>query len=200
MIQPIVLAAGMGTRMGAIKALIPIDGTPALAIVLRTIEKAGLQAPVVVLGKDAAEICRNVELSGCTIVVNPHPESGMSQSLRLGLEAIDEMATGILTFHVDMPFLSPHTIRAVMQSVESATRMAAPFHDDKRGFPVYFARGVLPFLADSLSGDRGGRQFLRRHSSALCRVAVNDPGCVFDIDQPSDLKAWKGDPLCAINE
>ena len=200
MIQPIVLAAGLGTRMGASKALMPIDGTPALAIVLRTIKKAGLQSPIVVLGQDADTIRQSVDVSSCTIVVNPQPERGMSQSLRLGLRAIDDTATGILTFHVDMPFLSSQTIRAIRQSVGSTIRIAAPFHDGKRGFPVYFARSVIPALVDSLSGDRGGRRFLEQHGDELCRVAVADPGCVFDIDRPSDLKAWKGEPPCVINE
>jgi len=200
MIQPIVLAAGMGTRMGAIKALIPIDGIPALAIVLRMIEAAGLRSPIVVLGQDAGKIRQSVDLSECTIVVNPHPEDGMIGSLKVGLEEIDDTATGILTFFVDMPFINPQTTRAVLEAVERTTRLVAPFHDGKRGFPVYFARSVIPALADSLSGDCGGRQFLEQHGDELCRVAVTDPGCVFDIDRPSDLKAWKGEPLCAIDE
>ena len=61
MIKPIVLAAGLSTRMGAIKALLPIDGKPALVAVLRTIESAGLQSPIVVLGHNASEV-RRIEM------------------------------------------------------------------------------------------------------------------------------------------
>jgi len=200
MIQPIVLAAGLGTRMGAIKALLPIGGRPALAVVLGTIRNAGLRSPIVVLGHAAAEIRQVVALNGCEVIVNAHPELGLSGSMKLGLNAIQEDATGILVFHVDMPYLASSTVRALLQAVDKGASLAAPFCGGKRGFPVYFDRSLFAALNDSLQGDSGGRSFLGQHSEDLIRVVVNDPGCVFDIDRPSDLKAWKGEPQCAINE
>lgn len=200
MIQPIVLAAGLGTRMGAIKALLPIDGHPALAVVLRAIESVDLQFPIVVLGHDAEVIRRTIDLAGSQVVVNRHPELGLSGSMKLGLDAIQDAATGVLLFHVDMPYLAPSTICSLLQAVDKGAALAAPFHGDKRGFPVYFGRTLIGELTDSLQGDSGGRRFLNQHSDDLIRVAVDDPGCVFDIDRPSDLETWKGESLCSINE
>lgn len=200
MIQPIVLAAGLGTRMGAIKALLPIDGLPALAVVLRIIESAGLLSPIVVLGHDADKIRRTVDLSGCKVVVNEHPDLGLSGSMKLGLSAIEETATGVLVFHVDMPYLAPSTVCALLQAVANGAALAAPFHEGKRGFPVYFDRASVSTLNESLRGDSGGRRFLTARGDDLIHVSVDDPGCIYDIDRPSDLAAWKGEPLCAINE
>ncbi len=200
MIQPIVLAAGLGTRMGAIKALLPIGDLPALAVVLGTIRNGGLRSPIVVLGHAADEIRRAVALDGCEVIVNAHPELGLSGSMKLGLNAIQEDATGILVFHVDMPYLASSTVRTLLQTVAKGAAIAAPFYQEKRGFPVYFDRTVISELGDSLQGDSGGRRFLSCHSEDLVHVAVDDPGCVFDIDRPSDLKAWKGESQCAINE
>ena len=200
MIQPIVLAAGLGTRMGAIKALLPIDGLPALAVVLRTIESAGLQLPIVVLGHDVDEIRRTVNLSACKVVVNKHPDLGLSRSMKLGLNAIGETTTGVLVFHVDMPYLGSSTVRALLQAVANGAALAAPFHEGKRGFPVYFDRASISALNESLRGDSGGRRFLTDYSDDLIHVFVDDPGCIYDIDRPSDLAAWKGESLCAISE
>ena len=200
MIQPIVLAAGLGTRMGAVKALLPINGLPALGVVLRTIQGAGLGSPVVVLGRDVDEIRGNVDLSRCEVVVNEHPALGLSVSMKLGLSAIADNATGVLLFHVDMPYLAHATVLAVLEAATAGAPIAAPFFEGRRGFPVYFERTHIAALKDSLQGDSGGRHFLARHNEDLIHVPVDDPGCVFDIDRPSDLKAWKGDPLCAINE
>jgi len=200
MIRPIVLAAGLGKRMGAVKALLPIDGLPALAVVLRTIASAGLGSPIVVLGHDVDEIRQAVDLSGCAVVVNEHPELGLSGSMKLGLGAVEDTATGVLMFHVDMPYLTSATVLAVLEAATAGASIAAPFFESKRGFPVYFGRTLITSLSDSLQGDSGGRRFLARHSEDLIRVPVDDPGCVFDIDRPSDLNAWKGEPLCAINE
>lgn len=200
MTQPIVLAAGLGARMGAIKALLPIDGLPALAVVLRTIKSADLQSPIIVLGHGVDEIRQAVDLSECEVVVNNHPELGLSRSMKLGLEAVKEAVPGILVFHVDMPYLAPSTVRTLLQVVADGATLAAPFYQGKRGFPVYFARVHLSALIESLQGDSGGRSFLKAHRDDLTPAAVEDPGCVFDIDRPSDLKAWKGETLCAINE
>jgi len=200
MIQPIVLAAGLGARMGAIKALLPIDGLPALAVVLRTIRSTDLQSPIVVLGHGADEIRQAVDLSECEVVVNDHPKLGLSRSMKLGLEAVKEAVPGILVFHVDMPYLASSTVRTLLQAVANGATLAAPFYKGKRGFPVYFARVHLSALNESLQGDRGGRRFLSDHRGDLTPAVVEDPGCVFDIDHPSDLEAWKGETLCAINE
>lgn len=200
MIQPLVLAAGLGTRMKAIKALLPIDGLPALSVVLNSIKRAGLRSPVVVLGHDADEIRQSVDLSECVIVVNSNPELGLSSSMKIGLEAIVESSSGVLVFHVDMPYLAASTLRAMLRAVADGATLAAPFYKGKRGFPVFFAQSLISSLSASLEGDRGGRRFLANHSDLLTPVAVTDPGCVFDIDSPADLGAWEGEPLCVINE
>jgi len=200
MIQPIVLAAGLGTRLGAVKALLLIEDQPALAIVLKTIRAAGLNSPIVVLGHDVKAIREAVNLAKCKVVVNEHPELGLSESMKLGLNAIDKDATGVLVFHVDMPYLAAATIVAVVQKVARGVPIAAPSYGGNRGFPVYFDISQIDALSKSLHGDSGGRDFLALHSKGLTRIPVNDPGCVFDIDRPSDLDAWKGEPLCSINE
>jgi len=200
MIQAIVFAAGLGTRMGASKALMDIDNMPALTVVLKTLFRAGLSLPIVVLGHDAEAIRATVDLSHCHVLVNEQPERGLSGSMRLALDAVEETVTGILTFHVDMPYVAESTIRALLQAIDKGATLAAPIHEGKRGFPVFFHQQFLGQLSDSLEGDSGGRQFLRTHSDDLVLVSVDDPGCIFDIDRPSDLTAWKGVRLCATNE
>lgn len=208
MIRPIVFAAGLGTRMGATKALMAIDHMPALAVVLETIFHAGLSSPLVVLGHDAEAVRTGVDLSRCHVVTNPQPEEGLSGSMRLALDAVqpslagasDDTATGILTFHVDMPYVTEETIRALLEAIGEGATLAAPIYEGKRGFPVFFHHQFLKPLSDSLEGDSGGRQFLAQHSNELVLISVDDPGCIFDIDRPSDLRAWKGVHLCATNE
>jgi molybdenum cofactor cytidylyltransferase len=200
MIRPIIFAAGLGTRMDTIKALIPIDDVPALAVILATIKAAGLRSPIVVLGHDAKVIRDSIDLADCHVVVNDQPEQGLSRSMKLALSALGDTDAGILTFHVDMPYVAEATVRALLDTVGKGATLAAPFHGPKRGFPVYFHRSLIAGLRNSLQGDRGGRQFLAQHSEDLVRVPVEDPGCVFDIDRPSDLAAWKGVRLCATNE
>jgi len=191
-IEAIVLAAGLGTRMGQAKPLLLVDGEPALARVLRRIRDAGLAHPVVVLGAPSAQrIDEAVDLTDATIVLNESPEAGMSGSLRLGLAAVSGEAAGALVFHADMPFVATETVQAVVRAADCGADIAAPRFRGHRGFPVFFRQARFPELRESLVGDTGGRAYLETHRDELVCVDVDDPGCVHDIDRPGDLKAWK---------
>ena len=199
MIQPIVLAAGLGQRMNGPKSLLPIHGEPTLSVILRTLDDAGLADPVVVLGHDVAAVRAAVPLAGCTVVHNAHPETGMGDSLAYGLDARSEGASGVLVLHVDMPFVRTSTVRAIVRAAEDGAALAAPVFEGTRGFPVYAARRHIPGLRRTLRGDRGGRAYLADHVDELVLVPVDDRGAVYDLDRPEDLSAWKGERLCASN-
>lgn len=198
MIEVIVLAAGLGTRMGEIKPLTLVEGEPALVVILRRIRAAGISRPIVVLEpRSAQRIEEAVDLTECVVVLNDKPEAGMSRSLRLGLDVVPLEATGVLIFHADMPFVRPETIYAVLHAAKEGAKIAAPIHRTHRGFPVFFHRACFPELRESLSGDAGGRAYVEAHPNDLVPIAVDDPGSVYDVDRPADLAAWKGDRTCA---
>jgi molybdenum cofactor cytidylyltransferase len=200
MIEAIVLAAGLGTRMGEIKPLTLVEGEPALVVILRRIRAAGMSRPIVVLGsRSAQQIEVAVDLTECAVVLNEKPEAGMSRSLRLGLDAVPPEATGALIFHADMPFVRPETVCAVLHAAKEGAKIAAPIHRTRRGFPVFFHRVCFQELRESLSGDAGGRAYIEAHHDDLVPIAVDDPGCVYDIDQPTDLAAWEGDRACVTS-
>ncbi len=198
MIEAIVLAAGLATRMGAIKPLTPVDGEPALATVLRRLKASGIVRPIIVLGSPSVGAIANaVDLSGSAVVENDDPEAGMARSLRLGLDATARDAAGALILHADMPFVRGETIGAVLRASEEGATIAAPTFGDRRGFPVFFHASCFAGLREALSGDSGGRAYITAHRELLTTVPVDDPGCVYDIDRPEDVAAWKGDRACA---
>jgi len=199
MIEAIVLAAGRGTRMGAIKPLLSIEGKPALSQILWRIRSAGVSRPILVLGESARRIEEAVDLRPCRVVVNTTPERGLSQSLDLGLRAVSPGARGVLIFQADMPFLKTETIRTVLRAATEGVKIAAPHYRGERGFPVYFHRSCFPGLLCSLSGDSGGRAYIDAHRDELTPITVDDAGCVRDIDRPTDLAPTGGDRVCATD-
>ncbi|MCX6100537.1 MAG: nucleotidyltransferase family protein [Candidatus Bipolaricaulota bacterium] len=200
MIAALVLAAGLGSRMGASKPLFDIDGRPSLARVLDAVDGAGVTEVVVVLGRDADRVAAQIDLAARHVVRNPAPERGLSSSLELGLASIPMSCTGALVFHADMPFVRSSTVRAVHALARDGATIAAPRLGDVRGFPVYFSRDCFALLRAELSGDTGGRGFIERHRAALCLVNVTDPGCLRDIDRPEDLVAFKGETPWTTSE
>jgi CTP:molybdopterin cytidylyltransferase MocA len=199
MIAGLVLAAGLGRRMGTVKPLVDVGGTPSLARVLSTIDEAGVPFVVVVLGHEAERIRSEVDVRGGHVVENPSPERGMASSLALGLDALPADADGVLVFHADMPFLQPETVRAVLRAAEQGPEIAAPRWNGTRGFPVFFRRSQWNELRSTLRGDAGGRSLIARHPERLRAVDVEDPGCVRDIDRPDDLTPQEEAPCCATS-
>lgn len=187
MIEAIVLAAGKGERLGAIKPLVRIDGEPALARVICALKAAGIERIVVVLGYAAGAIQSKVDLTGCRVVVNHNYKKGMGSSLALGIESLSEKAQGFLILHADMPYVKESTIGTVVGQARQGARIVAPIYRDRRGFPVYLHRSCCGELLPTLTGEIGARRFIEAHPQDLVLVKVDDPGAVRDIDRLEDL-------------
>ena len=84
----LVLAAGSSRRMGRSKQLLPFNGRPLLEGVVAAANDSSLDEVLVVLGANAEEIERGVELGRARVVVNPDHEAGLGSSLRAGLSAL----------------------------------------------------------------------------------------------------------------
>ncbi len=188
MIEAIVLAAGKGERLGAIKPLIRIDGESALTRVIERAHAAGVDQIIVVLGHKAEVIRQEIDLAGCRVVINPDYESGMGSSLALGISALSRRAEGFLILHADMPYIREETVRAVLARAEAGAHIIAPIYRGRRGFPVYLRRSCCEELLSTLVGETGARAFIASHPNELVLVEVDDSGCIWDIDRMEDLR------------
>jgi len=188
MIAAIALAAGKGERYGAIKPLIKIEGEPALSRIVKTLRAAGIDDILVILGHAAERIKREVDLGGVRVLVNPNYKTGMGGSLSLGIRSLSPLTKGLLILHADMPYVSQATLRAVLNRADAGAFIAAPVYRGRRGFPVYLNRSCCPGLLGTLHGEMGAREFIALNHCDLTLTEVDDPGCVWDIDRPEDLR------------
>lgn len=186
-IEAIILAAGKGQRMGAIKPLVNIDGEPALKRVIETLGLAYVGRKIVVLGYKAEEILEMVDLSDCEIAINADYEEGMGTSLALAVKLLSKDSLGFLVSHADMPYIKEKTVRKVLDMARSGAKIVAPVYKGTRGFPVYLRIDCVPGLLETLEGDIGARNYILKHPSALELVQVDDSGAIIDVDQPEDV-------------
>ena len=112
-----------------------------------------------------------------------HP--GMGDSIAAAVRATSD-ATGWLILPADLPLISPKTILAVAQSIESGAQAAYPLHEGLRGHPVGFAASSGSEL-QNLKGNRGAAGILSARSAT--ELIVNDAGCVMDVDTLEQLEA-----------
>ena len=78
MIAGLILAAGESSRMGTPKATLAYRGRTFLELIVETLREGGLERIFVVLGHQAAEIQRRVEIDFAQVVINPDYRSGQT--------------------------------------------------------------------------------------------------------------------------
>ena len=188
----LVLAAGASRRMGAVKALLEVDGEPLVTRCVRLLRQAGADPVLVVLGHHAARLEGPVQVAGARGVANPDPDGDQLSSLLVGLEALPEGAPGVLVLPVDHGLVREATIQLVAEAARvDPTRVAVPSVDMRRGHPTWFPAGLFAELRDpALEG--GARTVLRRQGEAIRHLVVEDPGAVQDLDTPGDWAASEG--------
>jgi len=189
-VAAVVLAAGAGSRFGGRKLLAPVGGRPVLQHVLDRVAAAGLSDVVVVLGDDAAAIEAAIDWRRERRVPNEDPGRGLSSSLRVGVEALDDGVDGALIVLGDQPMVSVEAIRALLDApADPARPIVVPVYPDEGGRnPVLMGRAAFGLVAEA-TGDRGLGPVLAAHPELVATVRVDAPEGNPDVDTRADLVA-----------
>lgn len=174
------LAAGSGSRMGAPKAELVVDGVRLLD---RAVAAAGAAGCVPVF----AVVRADTTVDGAVAVVNPDPERGMRSSLELAVAAGRE-ADALAVLLVDNPGISAPAIEAVV-GAWAPGRIAVGRYAGRRGHPIVMAPDLWLAALAVAGPDEGARAFLAAHPELVDEVDV--PGDPSDLDTPDDLARWQ---------
>lgn len=192
----LLLAAGRGTRFDAAgrvtKLLAPAPAGPRagqpLAVAAATALREAVPRIVAVVrpadSPPQQALHAALRAAGCELVVNARADVGIGRSIATGVAATAD-AAGWLVALADMPAVAASTIAAVRDALAGGALAAAPTHAGRRGHPVGFAAALRDALL-ALDGDEGARRVLVAHPPVL--IAVDDPGCLLDLDQPEDFE------------
>ena len=174
----LILAAGASTRFGSPKQLAPFADGTMLDAVVRLARDAGLHPIVVVLPSTVPPPAR------VTTVVNDAPQEGLSRSLRLGLRAVPDEASGALILLGDQPTVAPDVVNQILRERGDRPIVAARA-GGLLGPPVLLERRAFA-IAAATTGDHGLRDLIRgdRHLVTPIEVGEHAP----DVDTPADLE------------
>ena len=160
----IILAAGNSKRFGENKLLYSVDGTPMLTHIaecMLMMKKEGFLRTVLCVTQPGPT--EDLIGSALPVVLNTHPEQGISLSIRLGLEKLHELcpdSDACLFCVADQPYLQPETIRELIACFQnSGCNIAACTSGSVIGNPVLFSSAYYPQLS-KLTGDRGGKKIV----------------------------------------
>ena len=185
MIPAIVLAAGLSTRMGRLKATLPLGSGTFLSRIIETLRSAGVDDVVVVVGHRADDVMASVARMdiAARFAMNPDYESGQFSSLVAGLDAVD--APGVsatLVTLVDVPLVTVATVRAVVdQYHRTHAPIVRPTRGTEHGHPVLIDRRVFGALRRA-DPSGGVKPVVRAYASPAGDFPVDDEGAFRDID------------------
>ena len=192
MISAIVPAAGLSSRMGQNKLLMPFGDKSLIEIAVDTLRASDVDEIVVVLGHEA-NLVRN-QLAGKRVrfVDNPDYRAGLSTSVRAGMEAAPKGANAIMIYLADQPLIEPDEINRLIQAFAQAKRVGksivVPFFGNQRGNPVILDGAYRETVLD-IAGDIGCRRIIKRHPEQVFAVQMQTDHVIRDVDTPEDFES-----------
>jgi molybdenum cofactor cytidylyltransferase len=192
----ILLMAGLSSRLGFPKALLPYGRKVLAARVLEQTLASRLGRVILVLGCQAPRILSALrsfeENPKLEILVNRRYDEGLSSSIRAGLRILDPASSGVMFILGDQPLLKTATINRLIQAFRKHRfPIVAPLYGRRPGNPVIFGRELLPELL-RLRGDTGGREIIRRNPDRVLRVPIRPQYIGWDVDTWEDYDRTHG--------
>ena len=187
-ISGILLAAGLSTRMGEPKQLLPFGESTIVETVVDSMLGAKLDEVIVVVGHCASQIQEQLAERPVKIVFNADYREGMLTSAQAGIRALKESDAFALML-VDQPFITAALIDRVVDAyIQTDKGITLPSYNYKRGHPVIFHRRYADAIL-ALGAESGGvRTLFKRYGDDIHYVTVDTDRVLRDIDYREDYE------------
>jgi molybdenum cofactor cytidylyltransferase len=186
----VILAAGVSSRMGRDKALLPWQDGTFLSTAIRALQTL-TDLVIVVAGVNAGELEPVVNANAAFMVVNPNPERGQLSSLQTGLQdVLNRGRDAAIVTLVDRPAPAVGTISQVKNAFLAAdlgTWAAIPEYGGSHGHPIAIGREMISaFLSAPVTAS--AREVEHAHQKNILYVPVADALVAVNVNTPDDLK------------
>ncbi len=188
MICAVVLAAGLSSRMGVQKLLLPFGGKTVIAHIVDQLLASNIGEVHVVVGHQAERI--SAELSGraVSIVNNPDYKSGMLSSVRRGLRNLPEKCRAVLVVLGDQPSIKSKLVDQMLKSFAATEKnILVPLYKGKRGHPILFSSIYRDEILKQYD-DVGLRGLPQAHPDDVSELTVSTSAVLCDMDYPEDYR------------
>ncbi len=164
------------------------DGKPMIARVVDAVLSSHARPVIVVTGHRAQDIRAALGGRPVQFVQAEDYADGLSASLKTGIAAVPETASGAVICLGDMPLVTGRIIDRLVHAHDSGAgrSIVVPTHNGEIGNPVLWDRRFFPEIA-ALSGDAGARSLLRRHPEQVAEIEVGTNAVLRDFDTVDSL-------------
>jgi molybdopterin-guanine dinucleotide biosynthesis protein A len=175
----VVLAGGLGRRLGGAKATVNLCGRPLICYPLDAL--ASVLGEVAVIAKADTEL---PSLPGVTVWIEPqtprHPLLGIVEALALA------GGRPVLVCASDLPFVTPRLVASLVRAdAGGAPAVVAAAHGTMQPLLGRYEPAAVRLLAGAAAEDMPARAAVAAISPRLFEVA--DPDALFNVNAPEDL-------------
>jgi molybdopterin-guanine dinucleotide biosynthesis protein A len=175
----VVLAGGLGRRLGGDKAIVELEGRPLLLYPVEALHE--VCDDVVVVAKRDTLLPPLAGLADLWIEPDAprHPLLGVAHALALAA------GRAILVVAVDLPLMDAATLRLIAQTDPHDAAVVVPrVHGRLQPLCALYTPRALPGLEVF---DSGARTTDVVESLGICEVAPPDPSAFYNVNRPEDL-------------
>lgn len=182
----ILLAAGMSSRMGKLKALLPWKGKPLIQYQLDQMIQAGTDEIIVVLGYQADRLKKETSPYNIQVTINEDYQGGKASSIRQGAACLEGVPKGIFIHSVDQPVPCETLILMKEHLRNTGASIVIPVYRNKRGHPILFDGGLKSELLRVNEESKGLRDVIRSYQSDIAYLTVEDASVLFNFNRPEE--------------
>ncbi len=187
-IAVLILAAGLSSRMGQLKALLPVKRETIIERLVSVFRQNGVQV-FVVTGYRSHEIVQALKNREVTFVENPKYELGMFTSVQAGVRALQPTIEAFFVMPVDIPLVKSETIKSLInEHKKNPGKIISPVCDGTRGHPPLIPGNLAPVMVH-WSKEGNLRDVLNFYSDLALEVEVDDKGILIDVDTLDDYES-----------
>ena len=194
----LVPAAGLGSRMGRPKLLLPLGGRAVLGHVVAALRGGGIDHVLVVAGPDASELVSYARAEGANACVIPVPSPHMRATVEHGLRWLEERfrpgpADPWMLAPADHPAAGQEVVRALLAAYHTGPpeTVLVPVFGGKRGHPVLLAWHHVAAIR-AHPAEQGLDTYIRSRPHETLDLPVAEPGILRDVDTQEDYKELRG--------
>ena len=192
-ITGILLAAGMSTRMGRPKQLLPFKNETVIETVISTLLASSLDEVLVVLGHKHELIYQKIEAAlgnkKLRIINNPDYRLGMLTSVQAALKQISSSSTEFALTLVDQPLIATNTIDLLIDTHQSTHQpITIPSYHGQRGHPAIFDSMLIDEVLALKWDGRGMKEILEKYFDQIHYLPVDTDSILKDMDTPQDYQ------------
>ena len=197
MISAILLAAGESSRMkGENKLSKKIDGIPIIKYAVKNILGSSIDELIIVLGHEKSIIENIIDKNKkIKFIYNENYKSGMSSSIKKGLNNINKKSEAFFICLGDMPNVNQNIYNKLIKSrynynkkfsSEQKKEIVVPTFEEKNGNPILFSKFMTKQILN-INGDVGAKEILKLNKKKILYVPIRNSGITLDFDTEEDF-------------